>query len=123
QIVFGVTYAGASAHHLHIARFGTALVAKTVLMGDRAFADIGDDFHVGMGMGGKAGVRRDLVVVPHAQRAVAHIGGIIVTGEREVVSGLQPAVIGAAEFVERSEIDHGIFLCGFSSGAERDCTR
>ena len=67
QIVFGVTHAAAGAHHLHVARFGAALVAEAVLMGDRAFANIGDDFHVGVGMGGKAGVRRDLVVVPHPQ--------------------------------------------------------
>ena len=67
QIVLGVADAGAGAHHLHVARLGAALVAKDVLMGDRAFADIGDDFHVGVGMGGKAGVRRDLVVVPHPQ--------------------------------------------------------
>ena len=79
-------------------------------MGDRAFADVGDDLHVGMGMGGKAGVGRDLVVVPHPQRAMAHIAGIIMAAEREVMLGLQPAVVGAAEFVEGSEFDHGIFL-------------
>jgi hypothetical protein len=33
-----------------------------------------------------------------------------VTAEREVVFCLQPAVIGAAEFVEGSEFDHGMLL-------------
>ena len=92
-------------------------------MGDRAFADIGDDLHVGMGMGGKAGIRRDLVVVPNPQRAVAHIARVIVAAEREVMFCFQPAVIGAAEFCKGSEFDHGIFLslnfpgwsCGFIS--------
>ena len=101
QIVLGMTHAGAGAHHLHVARFGAALVAETVLVSDRAFADIGDDLHVGVGMRGKAGVRRDLVVVPDPQGAVAHISGVIMTAEREVVLGLQPAVIGAAEFVQK----------------------
>jgi hypothetical protein len=30
------------------------------------------------------------------------------TAEREVVLGLQPAMVGAAEFSERSEFNHGI---------------
>src|SRR3954470_15334384 len=75
-------------------------------MGDRALADIGDDFHIGVRMGGKAGVRGDLVVVPHPQRAVAHIVGVIMAAEGEVMFGLQPAVVGAAEFCKRSEFDH-----------------
>src|SRR5258708_38928118 len=45
---------------------------------------------------------------------MAQFTRIVVAAEREVVPGLQPAVIGAAEFVERSKFDHGIFLCGFS---------
>ena len=76
------------------------LLPSAVLMRDRAFADIGDDFHVGVGMGGKAGVRRDLVVVPHPQGAVAHIVGVVVAAEREVMLCLQPAVIGAAELLQ-----------------------
>src|SRR5437879_10596119 len=104
-----MTNAAAGAHHLYVARFRPALVAEAVLVRDRAFADIGDDFHVGMGMGGKAAIRLDLVVVPHPQRAVAHIFGIVVAAEREMVLGLQPAVVGAAEFCKWSEFDHGIF--------------
>src|SRR5207247_944867 len=70
-----------AAHHLHVARFSSALVAETVLMGDRAFADMGDDFHIGMRMGGKAGVWGDLVVVPHPQRAMAQIAGVVMAAE------------------------------------------
>src|SRR5882762_8012741 len=84
-------------------------------MGDRAFADIGDDFHVGVRMGGEAGVRRDLVAVPNPQRTMAHIFRVIMAAEREVMFGLQPAVVGAAEFCERSEFDHGNFPLGFNS--------
>jgi hypothetical protein len=41
---------------------------------------------------------------------MAHIVRVVVAAEREVVPGLQPAVIGAAELIEWSEFDHGIFL-------------
>src|SRR5436305_10170066 len=80
-------------------------------MRDRAFAHIGDDLHVAMGMGREAGVGGDLVVIPDPQGAVAHIVGVVVAAEREVMFCLEPAVVGAAEFVERSEFDHGMFLC------------
>ena len=73
-------------------------------MGDRTFANVSDDLHVGVGMGRKSAVRLDLVVVPYAQAAVPHVLGIIVAGEGEVVT----AVIGAAEFVEGSEFDHDL---------------
>ena len=92
-----MTYAGAGAHHLHVARFGAPLIPKTVLVGNCALADIGDDFHVGVGVGGKSGVRCDLVVIPHTQCAMTHIAGIVVTAEREVVLGFEPTVVGAAE--------------------------
>src|SRR5450432_1134894 len=75
-------------------------------MGDRAFTDISDDFHVGVRMGGKAGVWRDLVVVPHPQRTMAHIFGVVMAAKGEVVLGLQPAMVRAAELCERSEFDH-----------------
>src|SRR6202040_526846 len=37
QIVFGMADTGTGAHHLNVARFGAALVAEIVLMGNRAF--------------------------------------------------------------------------------------
>jgi hypothetical protein len=61
----------ARAHHLHVAGFGPATMAETVLMRDRALAHIGDDLHVRMGMRGKSRVRRDLIVVPDAKRAMS----------------------------------------------------
>jgi hypothetical protein len=50
-----VADAGARAHHLDVARLGAALVAQVVLVGDRAFADIGDDLHVGVRVRREAG--------------------------------------------------------------------
>src|SRR5262245_66116410 len=42
QIVFGVADAAARAHHLHVTRFSPALVTEAALLGDGAFAHIGD---------------------------------------------------------------------------------
>ena len=53
EIVFAVPDAAPGGHHLDVARFGAAFVAKVVAMGDRAFANVGDDFHVAVGTGGK----------------------------------------------------------------------
>jgi hypothetical protein len=39
-----------------------------------------------------------------------------VAAEREVMLCLEPAVVGAAELVERSEFDHGMFLVLMNSG-------
>src|SRR5438132_13891182 len=98
-------------------------------MGDRALADISDDFHVGMGMSGKAGVGRDLVIVPHPQGAVAHVAWVVMAAEREVMLGFQPAVVGAAECCKGPEFDHGscpgydlsLLLLFLASGAASPC--
>ena len=76
-----MTDACAGAHHLNVASLGTALIAQTILMGNRTLADIGDDFHVRMRMGGKAGSRRDFIVVPDPQGAEIHALRIIIVGE------------------------------------------
>src|SRR3546814_2353684 len=88
---------------LDIAGRGAALVAEAVLMGDRTLADIGDDFHVAVTVHRKAGMRLDLVVVPHPQgtEAVAHRGGD--AGEAEVEPAVQPVDMHASEIVERDE--------------------
>jgi hypothetical protein len=56
-------------------------------MGDRALADIGDDFHLLMRVGRKARVGSDLIVVPHAQAPVTHALGIVIAGKRKVLLG------------------------------------
>src|SRR5262249_38404792 len=109
-IVLGVPDAAARAHHLHVAGLRASLVAEAVLMGDGAVGHIGDDLHVGVGMRGKAGLRRDLVVVPHPQRAPAHALGIVVPSEGEMVLGLEPAMVRAAELFEWSYFDHDVTL-------------
>ena len=110
-VVLGVLDAVARAHHLDLARLGAALVAKMVLMRDRASYDVGHDLHVAVGMRREARVGRDAVVVPHAQRAPMHALGVAIFGEAEMEVGVEPAVVGLAQLVERSEFDHGITSC------------
>ena len=105
QIIFGVGDAGPGAHHLHVAGAGAALVAHRILVGDRAGADVGDDFHVAVRMRRKAALRGDLVVVPDADPAPAHAGRVVIIGEGEMVAGIEPAVVGVAEAVEFADVD------------------
>src|SRR5690606_7013843 len=92
EVVLGVADAGARAHHLHVAGHGAALVAQAVLVGDRPLAHVGDDLHVGVRVRREAGARLDGVVVPHPQRAPVDAVRVVVTGEREVVLRVEPAV-------------------------------
>ena len=108
EIIFGMPDTGASAHHLYIARLGPALVAETVFVRDGALAHICNNFHIGVGMGGKARIGGDLVVVPNAQRAPAHSGRVRKVAEREVVPGLEPAMIRGGKLIEWSAFEHRV---------------
>jgi hypothetical protein len=35
------------------------------------------------------------------------IGGVVIVAEREMVPGVQPAVVGVAELMEGTKLDHG----------------
>ena len=49
---------------------------------------------------------RDGIVVPDAQRAPAHPFRIVIVREREMVTGVEPAVVGVAQAVEFADVDH-----------------
>ena len=72
-------------------RHGPADIAGAVFVRHRALADIGDDFHIGMGVMAKAGAGRDLIVVPDHQGAEGAIRLITVGRDDEVVARFQPA--------------------------------
>src|SRR5262249_20138159 len=110
EVVLGMADAAARRHHLDLAGAGATAVAEAVAMADRATADIGDDLHVAMRMRRKAAVRRDMVVVPHSQRAPAVARRIAIIGKGEMVLGVQPAMVGTAEAGEGSKFDHGCHL-------------
>ena len=98
--------AGTGAHHLHVAGLGAALVAQAVLVGDRAFADIGDDLHVTVRVRRESAAGGDLVIVPDPQAAPVLALRVIVVGEGKMMTRVQPAVVGMAQTVERTTFDH-----------------
>src|SRR3546814_4545197 len=89
MIIFRMANAGSGRHHLHVARLRPALVAEAVLMADRAFTNIGDDFHVAVRMRRKAGVRGDDIVVPDAKASPVHPVRILVVRKGEMMLGIK----------------------------------
>ena len=71
----------ACAHHLNIAGGSAPFISQTVLVRNGASAHIGNNLHVGMGVWGKAGLRRNQVIIPYADRTPAHAGWIIIATE------------------------------------------
>ncbi|MNM97374.1 hypothetical protein D3C81_1098780 [compost metagenome] len=71
-----------------------------------------------MRMLGKASAGCDHVIVPHPQVAPAHALRVVVLGERKVVMGIQPAVMGAAQRAEGSEFKHDRLLKRFDARCE-----
>ena len=106
QVVLRMDDAGTGAHHLHVAGLGAALVAQAVLVGDRAFADIGDDLHVTVRVRREAAAGGDLVIVPDPQAAPVLALRVIVVGEGKMMTRVQPAVVGMAQTVEGTTFDH-----------------
>ena len=80
-IELAVAHTGARAHALHVAWTDGRAVAHAVLVLERAFQHIGDDFHVAVAVRAEALPRLDLVVVDHPQRAEPHLARILVIGE------------------------------------------
>ena len=88
--------AAAGAHELDLAGAEFAAVAHAVLVGDGTGDDAGEDFHVAVRVGGEACAGGDAVFVDDAERAEAHVGGVVVVAEAEGMEGAEPAVVGVA---------------------------
>lgn len=106
QIIFRMPDARARRHHLNVARLGTAFIPQIIAMGNRAFAHIGDDFHIVVRVGRKAGSGRDDVIIPHAQTAPVGALGIVIVRKGKMMPGLKPAVVGGAQSGEGTVFDH-----------------
>ena len=96
RIEFAVHDAGARAHALHVARLDDRTGAHAVLVLQRAFQHVADDFHIAVAVRAETHARLHAVFVDHAQRAKAHFLRIMVIGEGKRVVAVQPAVIGMA---------------------------
>ena len=74
-------------------------VAHAVAVAKPAGQDIGDDLHVAVAVGIKTRAGLHDVFVDDAQRAEAHMRGVVVVGEGETVPAFQPAVMCVAACV------------------------
>jgi hypothetical protein len=107
-----VHHPGTGAHHLDIASLGSAFIAHIIAMGNRPFADIGDDFHILMAVHRKSGFRFDLVIIPHPDRTKAHAGGIPIFAKRKMMAGLQPLMVNMGQVLECAFLDHSLSPVG-----------
>ena len=111
-VELAVSHAGAGTHVLEVSGFDDGAVAHAVLMLELALDDVGEDFHVGMGVLGEAAAGSDGVVVDDAEVAEAHVVGIEVVGKGKGEAGLEPAVVGLAAISGGAFGDGGLGLCG-----------
>jgi hypothetical protein len=84
-VELAVLHASAGTHALHVAGRDALHVAHAVLVRQLAVQHVADDLHVAVAMGAEAGARRDAVFVDDPQVAPAHVGRVVVVGEREAV--------------------------------------
>jgi hypothetical protein len=135
-VELAVSHAAARAHALHVAGPDDSLRriavgaagAHAVLVRQRAFEHVADDFHVAVAVRPEAAAGGNAVLVDDAEVAEAHARRVVVVGEREAVAAFQPAVVGVAAVAGLAKGDHGALLCidchaanvGRGPGAEAD---
>src|SRR4051812_14885769 len=102
--------AAAGAHPLDFAGTDGATAAAGILVGNGAVQDVGDDFHVAMGMRRETGAALDPVFVDDPQGPEAFIGRVVIIAEGEGVAGLQPVYVGLAAVFGTPDGDHFRFL-------------
>ena len=100
--------AGPRAHALDVAGHDHRAGAHAVGVLERALQHVGHDLHVAVRVGAEALAGRDPVLVDDPERAEAHVGGVVVVGEREGVRGVEPAVVEVAALGGRTLHDHRI---------------
>jgi hypothetical protein len=72
-----------------------------------ALKHVTDDFHIAMAMGAETGARRDAVFIDDTQVAPAHVLGVVVSGEREAVVRLEPAMVCITPVSRFAQRQHG----------------
>ena len=98
--------AASCTHNLNVTSFCAALIAKAILMSNRAFAHISNDLHVIMAMGGKALTGFNLIIIPNPDGAPLVARRIAVAAEREMMTGIQPAVLKLPKTGVAAFLDH-----------------
>src|SRR5271155_437484 len=106
-VVLAVRDARAGAHSLYVAGSDDRSRAHGVAMLQRSFEHVRDDLHVPMRMRSETLTRFYPVFVDDAERPEPHVARVVVVGERESVTRVEPPVIGASAFFCGSNLQHG----------------
>ena len=78
-------------------------------MRDCAVKDDRDDFHLLVGMGAKARVRGDDIVIEHAQGAKLDVCRIVILAERKQPVRFEPAKVRKVACIGTNDVNHGRF--------------
>ncbi|MNP34237.1 hypothetical protein D3C76_1275130 [compost metagenome] len=95
-VVLAMRHAAAGAHQLHIAGTDHRAGAQGVLVFQRAFEHIGENFHVAVRVLAEAFAGGHAVIVDHQQIGKTLFFRVAIAGEGKGMERLQPAVIGQA---------------------------
>ena len=109
-VEFTMRNAGSRAHVLNVAGLDDGPVAHAVLVSQRAFENIGDDFHVTMRMRGETATPGDAVVIHDPQGAELDMLRVVIIGERESEAAVEPTVVGMAALVAFADKNHESLL-------------
>src|ERR1700722_7564206 len=104
--------ARAGGHALDLIRSERLLMAHAVLMRQRTLGDVGEDFHIAMGVHAEALAGSHAVFIDHTQAAETHELGVVIAGERKRMITIEPAMIGVASFFTFANLYH--FLISLS---------
>jgi hypothetical protein len=107
RIELAVPHAAARAHALDVAGADHRARAGGILVGQCAFEHVADDLHVAVAVRAEASAWRHAIFVDDAQRTEVHMFRIVVVGEREAVTRLQPPVVGMTAFATAADFFHG----------------
>src|SRR5271165_3300171 len=105
-VEFAVGHAGARAHVLDVAGLNHRAVAHAVLVSERAFKHVSDDFHVAMRMRGETAAAGNAIVVHDPQGTELYVLRVVVSGERKSETAVEPAVIGVAAVLALTDVNH-----------------
>src|SRR5258708_7198904 len=117
-VVFGVTNSRPRAHPLDLARGNLPGVSQAVAVFQRAGDDIGHNLHFTVAVHRKTAARSDHVVVEDAQRPEGDILRVMVMGEREMPSSVQPVRLETVALGVRNNLEHKSLLCERDEGLD-----
>ena len=106
MIELAVGNASTGTHALHLAGADDRAIAHAVLVLQRTFQNIGDYFHIPVGMGRKTLLRLNPILIDNPQRSKAHMLRVVIIGKEKSMKGLEPAMIGMAPVCRFSQDDH-----------------